>query len=300
MLSIIIPVYNYNCVDLVTALSEQGDALVARLGIEDFDYEIIVAEDGSTDTLLVEENACITANKRVKHIRRNENIGRARILNFLVSQSKFAHVLIIDCDAQVFTTDYLFVYWQARHQADVVCGSIENAPYCPFGCELRYYYEESARQIRTLEYRNANPNSHLSTFNIMFARHVFDKVQFDERCTEYGYEDALFGLMLAPNGISIVHIENPLIHDGMDPSSVYLSKVETALRTLHRLGEPLHSASSLVRLVRKLNSWHLVPLVRGSFRLLRPLLRRQLFSHRPSMLCLKYYKLGYYLTLSKP
>ena len=83
MISIIIPTYNYNCVSLVTDLAAQGDALVARYGVDQFDYEIIVAEDGSTDALLIEENSRITAIPKVRHICRKENVGRARIRNFL-------------------------------------------------------------------------------------------------------------------------------------------------------------------------------------------------------------------------
>ncbi|MBQ2366461.1 MAG: glycosyltransferase family 2 protein [Bacteroidaceae bacterium] len=299
MISIIIPTYNYNCVSLVTDLAAQGDALVARYGVDQFDYEIIVAEDGSTDALLIEDNSRITAIPKARHICRKENVGRARIRNFLVSQARLSHVLIIDSDAVVFTPDYLSTYWEMRHVADVVCGSIQSPTVCPYGCELRYKYEEAARDVRQMAYREAHPYAHLSTFNILFHRYVFDQTQFDERCTEYGYEDALMGLMLEKLGLTVEHIDNPLIHDGMDPNAVYLQKVETALRTLHHLGEPMHSASPLVRLVRRIKRWHITPLCRLAYRLTRPLLYRQLMSHNPSMTCLKCYKLGYYLMLDK-
>lgn len=299
MISILIPTHNYNCISLVTDLAAQGDALVARYGQDVFDYEIIVAEDGSTDVLVIEENSRITAIPKARHICRKENVGRARILNFLVSQARLSHVLIIDCDALVFTPDYLSTYWEMHDAADVVCGSIQSPARCPYGCELRYKYEEAARDIRRMEYRKAHPYAHLSTFNILFHRYVFDQTQFDERCTEYGYEDALLGLMLESLNLKVEHIDNPLIHNGMDPNAVYLNKVETALRTLHHLGEPMHSASALVGLVRRIQRWHLTPLCRLAYRLTRPLLHGQLMSHNPSMTCLKLYKLGYYLMLDK-
>jgi hypothetical protein len=90
--------------------------------------------------------------------------------------------------------------------------------------------------------------------------------------------------MLEKLGMTVEHIDNPLIHDGMDPNAVYLQKVETALRTLHHLGEPMHSASPLVRLVRRIKRWHLTSLCRLAYRLTRPLLYRHIQPGIPTSL----------------
>ncbi len=52
-LSILIPTYNCRCVDLVRALNEQAQRL------RNINYEIVVADDGSTDERIKTVNACI-------------------------------------------------------------------------------------------------------------------------------------------------------------------------------------------------------------------------------------------------
>ena len=298
MLSFLIPTYNYNCIGLVSSLFHQAKNLQLKYP-DDFDFEIIVVDDASPEMEFVACYEKILEWEGCRFISLKENLGRAKVRNFLAAQAKFDYFVFIDCDAEVCTTDFVAAYWKNRDDADVVCGSLRNPAVCPEGGYLRYVYEKSAEEQRSVSFRNAHPYTYFTTFNVLFHRSVFDHLQFDERCTEYGYEDALMGAMLEKEEYRVAHIENPLVHNGIDPSAVYLTKIETSLRVLNRLGEPLHSASALIRLKRKLSSWGVLPAISLFYRCFYRLLRKNLLSRHPSMSFLKFYKLGYYVEYEK-
>ena len=65
MLSILLPVYNCNCVALVTELQRQ----CVECGTE---FEIIVADDGSSVTSYVEHNLRIERLEGVRYITRKQ------------------------------------------------------------------------------------------------------------------------------------------------------------------------------------------------------------------------------------
>ncbi|MBR1712014.1 MAG: glycosyltransferase family 2 protein [Alloprevotella sp.] len=298
MISFLIPTYNYDCTELVSELSKQARALsVADSG---FSFEIIVADDGSRQ----EEREALRAGLQnvsgCQLVELPTNVGRARGLNFLIGQASFPNIVIIDSDALVCTPDFVGCYWEHCGRADVVCGSLRNPsgggqP----GCELRMRYERAMEQRRTAAYRNAHPYSCFTTFNVMFRKSVLETVRFDERCTEYGYEDTLLGLMLEKNGFSVLHIDNPLVHNGIDTNKSFLGKTEAAMRTLSRLGEPIQSEAGASRLCKRLARLHLLGLLRTAFLRLRTPLRRQLLGPRPNLLLFNIYKAGYYSTLIK-
>lgn len=294
MISILIPIYNFNCLRLVTDLQQQCEEVQAQFGAEVFSYEIIVADDAGTDESIIEKNELIELFPGCRYVRGEENVGRARVCNRLFDQAAYDFLLLIDADAEVCTDDFIQTYWQRREQADVLVGSIRTPDKAPAGHELRLKYEWAAEKIRTVEYRNKQPAAHFSTFNVMFARKVIESHRFDERCTEYGYEDALLGLTITENGFSILHIENPLLHTGINSNKSFLGNSETALRTLAKLGEPMTLHAHVAVAHRRLQTYGWAGIFALFFSLFAPLLKKNLLSRHPSLLLFKLYKLGYY------
>lgn len=292
MLSLLIPTYNCDCLRLVADLHQQCEELEAEEA--DFDYEILVADDASTDLATVERNELMEMWEKVRFVRMTENVGRAALRNWLLDEASFPHLLLMDADAEVCSDDFLRTYWAHRNDADAVVGSIHTPSSVPLGHELRLKYELAAAKIRTADYRNAHPAHYLSTFNILIARKVLQELHFDLRCRDYGYEDTLFGLELVERGFTIRHIDNPLTHTGINSNADFLRNTETALRNLSRLGSPLTDHSAVARTYARLRGLGLSPFVRLCFRLAAPLLRRQLLSHRPSLCLFQLYKLGYF------
>lgn len=305
MLSILIPTYNYACAHLVCELQKQCEEVQALL--RGFDYEIIVADDGSNDYAAIEKNAAIEYLPHCSYEIRDENVGRAHIRNWLVRHARYDWLLIIDCDAEVISDDFICRYWEAAQQSEpgetrIIVGGLQTPATCGKGSELRHRYEQAAEGIRTLEARRANPSQFFSTFNFLCPRSVLLAVPFDERCTEYGYEDALFGIEAERRGYTIEHIDNPLLHLGINDNSSFLANSEAALRTLKRLGPPMTDKARVACAASRfmqtpLRRATLLPLLIILYKMSKPLLRRNLLSSHPSLQLFAFYKLGYYLSL---
>ncbi len=299
MFSILIPTYNYDCSRLVGDLDAQCAAFMART--PGFDYEIILGDDASTDETSIRANRrAVTQTAHCRYLAAEANCGQATLRNRLADEARFPYLLFFDSDAQVCTENFIATYWENRDKADAVCGAVRNpvGKAVP-GTELRWRYEHKAEKIRTVEYRMKHPFSYLTGFNLLIRRDVFQRIRFDERCTQYGYEDALFGLELQRKGFSILHIDNPLIHLGIDSNASFLSKTETALRTLYALGGPMQDFAGASRFQRKLQRAGLSVLFVYAYKALRPLLRRHLLGRHPSLLVFNFYKLGYYCCLCR-
>ncbi|MBR1593521.1 MAG: glycosyltransferase family 2 protein [Alloprevotella sp.] len=289
MFSILIPTYHYDCSALVRELFAQVEVL-QRSRPELGTWEILVCADGEA------EPASDYGGARI--VPQPVHGGLAVTRNHLAREARGEYLIFMDADARVCVDDFLLRYAEMVGQADVVCGALRNPAGPPqAGHELRYRYEHEAEKRRPASWRNAHPYECLTTFNIMVSRRVMEKVGFDERCREYGYEDTLFGLRLEQEGFSILHTDNPLIHTGIDSNESFLEKTEKAMRTLHRLGEPLQSRVGASRACRRLQGLGLLPLWRAAFRLLRPALLRNLRGHSPSLWLFKMYKLGLYASL---
>ena len=166
MLSILIPTYNMNCLCLVTDLQKQCEELQAQYG-ESFDYEILVADDASTDESIVNKNEMMEYLPNCEYIRMESNVGRVSLRNWLITNSHFDYVLFIDADAEVISDDFLLMYWEARQQNSVIVGGIKTPTSAQRGYELRLKYELAAEQQRTLSYRLEYPYDFFSTFNVM-------------------------------------------------------------------------------------------------------------------------------------
>ena len=292
MLSILIPTHDYTCYQLVADLHKQAE----KLGVP---YEIIVAEDGSRSQVNIIANHKITELANCQHIQRKENIGLAATRNELAKMARYDWILIIDSDATVEAPDFLEKYCSYMQQEKVVMGGLyhqekNDNPHVT----LRFKYEKQADRYRDAATRNRRPHSQLSCFNIMLHKPTFLQILFDEDCTEYGYEDALFGVELKKRGINILHIDNPLRHDGLDTNEAFLHKSETALRTLKKLNGKMQGLSHVENTYKKIEKLHLAWAMRLFHLLFAGLIRRNLLSRAPSLFLFSVYKLGYYATLT--
>lgn len=292
MLSILIPTHNYDCSGLVRSLHR----LCTRSQIV---FEIIVGDDASTDTVSVEKN-----NKTCSELtccsfmHYNHNIGLASSRNKMAEAAKYEWLLFIDCDAQVSSDDFIGKYIAEMPKCDAICGGLRHPDnIADYGRELRYKYERKADLRRTASERSKHPYNQLSTFNFLIRKSVFMPIRFDEDCKEYGYEDALFGVELMKRNIPILHIDNELIHTGIDTNESFLRKSETALRTLYSLHGKMQGNSRVEAMADKVESLHLKSMALILYRCFYSAMRRNLLGHKPSLLVFSLYKLGYFLSL---
>lgn len=293
MISVLIPTYNYKCYTLAHDLQKQLEA-------SGEDYEVIVAEDGGKDQVVVISNHRINDLPCCRYIRRTQNVGRAAIRNFLANEAKGEWLLFMDSDAKVVADDYIGKYIAAMKDgdADVIVGGLMNPEKLPSPIvTLRYRYEKTAEYQRPAAYRQRYPYARFTAFNVMMHRSVLQEIPFDESCREYGYEDALMGIEMMQKGKKIRHIDNPLMHLGFESNEVFLRKTEIALKTLHRLEDRMFSETSIGSVVMKVRRYHLVGTIAFTFRAFRNIMKRNLYGSAPNLKVFAFYKLGYYLNL---
>lgn len=293
MLSILIPTYDYTCYKLVYDLHKQAE----KLGVP---YEIIVAEDGSHSPVNIIANHKITELPNCIHHIRKANIGLAATRNELANMAKYDWIIILDSDAIVEKEDFLHTYLASTGKAEVVVGGLyhQEKNFDP-NKSLRFKYEKKADKQRGAAYRNMQPYSQLSCFNIMMHKPTFMNILFDKDCKEYGYEDALFGVELEKRHISILHIDNALMHNGLDTNEAFVKKSETALRTLLSLNGKMNGRSHVENAYTKLKNAHLAWIASCMHSLFGSMLKRNLVGRNPSLLLFSIYKLGYYAALHK-
>lgn len=283
-LSILIPTFNDPCSTLVRNLQQQAEALGMT-------YEILVADDGSTQQNVLEENRSINSLPHCQLIERGVNAGRASIRNFLAQQAHYAWLLFIDSDMVVCRNDYLRKYASCEETSIVDGGVVIGARKRG---NLRSLYEKAAESAHTPEERQLSPYRDFHTANFMIKRTLMLQHPFDERFRNYGYEDVLFGKAMEKAAIPILHIDNPMSFEIFEENEHFVSKTEEGLRTLYQFRHELQGYSRLLDRVQNLPHtpirwWH---------KMFGAIERRLLTSRHPSLWVFNAYKIGYFLSLA--
>ena len=301
--SILLPSYNNVGVPLVQVLQRQADALRGKLD-KPFRYEIIVADDCSTDAACIDANRVIGDMLHCRYLRMEQNVGRAQIRNVLISESRGDYVLLIDSDLFLCDDNYLYKY--ATSTADVVYGGtriggeglamVDNEANTEnLKGNLRYIYEKKAEPSHRAAFRQLRPNQEISVCNLYARRDIMEAHPFDSRFKAYGYEDVLFGKRLAESGIEVTHIDNPVLINEFEPNSVFVKKTEEAILTLCRFEQDLEGYSNLKTKVTSLGRYIPLSLFRLWHRIMKNKEKRNLTGSKPSLLLFKLYKLGFFL-----
>ena len=287
MLSILLPVYNCSCVALVTELQRQ----CVECGTE---FEIIVADDGSSVASYIEHNLRIERLDGVRYITRKQNVGRSAIRNFLISQAQGEWFLFIDGDLTLDNSHFIRRYLQAK--SNVVVGGIRiGGDPNRWKNNLRYHYEKAYEQKNTPQDRQCHATKHFRTTNFLAHKDIMMEHSFDENFVQYGYEDVLFGKSLAMDHIAITHIDNPITLDFFESNSEFLDKTEQSLCTLYTFRNQLKGYSQLLETTEKLKKLHLQKVVYAAYFLVGQRIKKHLQGNNPSIFLFNVYKLMYYI-----
>ena len=287
-LSVLIPTYNQPCYELVSQLH-------APLEKVHIPYEIIVADDGSTDQKTVDSNLQIATLARCQYIVRAENKGRAAIRNFLAQTAQYDDLLFVDSDMCVVSNQYIQRYLSANCDTVMDGGVRIGGDAEVLKGNLRYLYEKVEESHHTASERQQSPYQHLHTANLFIRRELMLAYPFDERFRHYGYEDVLLGKILRNHRVAIQHIDNPMGFCSFETNADFVTKTEEGLRTLYEFRDDLRGYSRLLTLVQGIHIPLVVTLIRGMHHILGPAVRRNLCSTRPKLFLFKLYKLGFYL-----
>jgi cellulose synthase/poly-beta-1,6-N-acetylglucosamine synthase-like glycosyltransferase len=288
VISILIPVYNYDVRPLVSRLHHQvSNALVP--------VEIICMDDCS-DPKYKKLNAELDSFTDLKFIRLNKNIGRSAIRNRLAEIASYEYLLFMDCDSMPETDVFIFDYAAFLAPDKVLYGGRTYIAEKPFKKELFFHwFYGSNREVKTAEQRSVNPYSSFMTNNFVIPKKIMLEIGFDESLKQYGHEDTVFGLELKKRGVPIHHLNNPLRHTGLETASVFLRKSEQAIENLLMLMQKheLQAEIKLLRFFVKTRKWGLHPFIYLWFYLFSSFLKARLLGANPNLRTFDLYKLGY-------
>ncbi len=303
MLSILIPILNFDIRPLVADLHGQCEAL----GIG---YEIVCFDDGST-TEFKALNKEVWKLTNVIYREMTQNLGRSAIRNALGKAARFEFLLFMDCDSKVVSQDFIKKYLEAiqlggnfKLPPNAAAGTLvyggrcySEAPPADKSLFFHWHYGKNREQT-TPEERSRSPYHSFMTNNFLIPKAIFLDILFDETLRQYGHEDTLFGMELAQKQVPILHIDNPLEHIGLEPVEVFLRKTEHAIENLARLKrEGKMIETKLLTTYDLCKKWGLTGLIGFVFSKTKKLVVNNLKSDSPNLKWFDFYKLGTLATI---
>src|SRR5512142_1306611 len=192
--SIVIPVRNCE-----RTLARCLEAVTASEGFADF--EVIVVDDGSTDT-----SAEIASRFPVRLIRCATGSGPAAALNRGASEARSPRLVFVDSDVFV-RPDTIDRLLRTLDDAPAAFGSYDPEPFHDNFATV-FYHTLSCRSIAD----TSTQTSVFYTYCAAIWRHIFlDLGGFDTRFTLATFEDMELGCRLAERGLRCIHREEILV-----------------------------------------------------------------------------------------
>lgn len=227
MITVCIAAYRYDADPLLKSL--QG---ALRLGGECI--RVVLADDSSGEpwTGLYDT---LAQQFGIEVVRPEENLGRVGIRNLLAEKAESDWLLFLDVDSVIPDLDFICRYKEAAKQADVVAGGTLYTTDQEGAGSLRHRYG-LAREMVPATKRNQAPYARLALNNLFIRRQTFlDAGGLDTAIQGYGHEDTLLGRQLERIGAGILHIDNPVLHTGLEDDATFIAKSEEGARNLAQL-----------------------------------------------------------------
>jgi glycosyltransferase involved in cell wall biosynthesis len=289
MFSILIPVYNVDVFPLVQALHEQAN----RLSVN---FEIIVCDDGSTDEKVLRPNRNTAKLKNVVYMENAENIGRIATRNRLADSAQHAWLLFLDADVLPADEYFLNRYFTYLHQSfDVVMGGFSYPRDKPDGqFSLRWKFGRMRESISAAE-RNRKLYRVFISANYLIRKSVYTDLLSHLKTPSYG-SDNLIASVFLKHKTPIFHIDNPVIHLGLESNKVFLKKSREAIDSLLFFSQnnpDFQSQNKLYRTFLTVKKLRMVKWVDFVFCLNRKELEKHLLEKNPSLFLFDLYRLGY-------
>lgn len=294
MLSILIPIYNFNVVDFIKDLKNQADSC----GIE---YEILCLDDFSNDDIK-KENEELGNMEYVFYEELPKNIGRSKIRNKLAQKSQFPYLLFLDCDSKTVDKQFVKRYINSIDPDKITYGGRCYESQAPKSTSeyFRWWYGMNRETISVAQ-RKKQPYHSFMTNNFLIPKTIFNAIKLDEQLIGYGHEDTLFGLELKKQGIEIRHINNPLCHIGLENFEVFIAKTEEGIRNLKKLIDEnkMDDSVKLFRYYKLLKKIGVEKKVLNYYQKNKAFILQKLQENEPNLRWFDLYKLGYLISLNR-
>ena len=294
MLSILIPTYNYNVFPLVKEISEQCI-------YEKINFEIIVLDDASQHFHV--ENNEINSLSNCSYTVLNQNIGRSAIRNLLSTKASFENLLFLDADVRTRSDQFIKNYirfLKNNSNYGVVYGGIVYQENKPDNNQLLRWIYGNKREALAAEKRNENVYVSFLTLNFLIKKKVFKTVRFNEDIPNLRYEDLLFSFDLMKKNIPLQHINNQVIHNGIETSEVFLQKTNDSLKGLKFLLSNNYLPANYAKISTifdLLKQTKLLFVINFIYKKRKKSFEKNLLGNKPSLFIYDIYRLGYFSQL---
>lgn len=279
MFSVLIPIYNYSISNLVQPIYYQ-------LKKQSNNFEIILVDDFSQ--LFKEENKKFATGKdNIILIELPQNIGRAKIRNYLAEKAKYEYLIFLDCD--VLVNEYFISNYLQYIKHDVVCGGrnyLKNKPSNEFILHWKY---------GRIKEHKAQKNKKFFSTNFFIKKEVFEQIKFDESINGYGHEDTIFAIDLKKRNFKIEFIDNPVFHIGLDSNENFIKKTENWISNsqllINKYRNLIIEEITLYKVYYKISKLGLTCLLLMLYKILHRIIRKKLLNKNPKIFFLDIYKL---------
>jgi len=294
MLSILIPIYNYDVTSLVSALLKQFSK-------SDIPFEILCF-DNDSEEFYQNQNMQINTWPNSTYKLLKKNVGRSRIRNLLADEALYDWLLFLDADvlpvSQFFLDKYISLIKNTGldNKTLTAYGGIKYYDKKPSKNRiLRWIYGKDREEIDINE-RLQHPDQYFSSANFLINKLFFNKFRFDESINKYGYEDILLAYEIRRKGFDIDQLDNPVYHLGLDLNEVFIEKTRKAVENiwyLNQCGKIETESQKLLRIFQKCKKYGICIILGKSYNPLKKLFVKQLTSENPSLFIYDLYKLVY-------
>jgi glycosyltransferase involved in cell wall biosynthesis len=290
MISILIPVYNYDINTLVVSLSQQLTSL-------NITGEIIALDDAS-DKSFQHVNSAISTLPGVYYECLGENIGRIKIRQKLASIANHPWLLFLDADSEIINNHFIENYIKAvSDKVHVISGGRIYQKEKPSDCSrvLHWKYGKEREKIQ-------KPGTGFMTNNFMIKKEVFERINFPTGWINYGHEDTAIGITLHQLNLNQVKIDNPVMHAQLETASDFILKSEQALRNIPLLVNQYGSKTvsryiKIYHWAERVKKSGLKKIVEVYYSLIKKKIADNLNSCNPSLFYFDLYRMVYYLRL---
>ena len=290
MLSILIPVYNYDINQLIEVLEIQARCI-------SLNYEIIVGDDCSTDNNMVKTQELITSYSNYSYFRNAKNIGRISTRLELARRAKYDWLLFLDADVLPDSEDFLNqVISNCDTEFDLIFGGIKYPERPQRSLYKLHWLYGKQREERNLTFRKANSYQSIVSGCLLIKKNkgIYILSEINEK--RYG-TDILLSYIIKRENMKVKHIVNPVIHLGLENNSVFLQKsIESINTTLHlekmdKIPVDYRPIQKYYHFLRKTKSTKVFIKI---FSIVEPLILRNLNSNYPCLTLFDVYRLLHY------
>ncbi len=290
MLSVLIPTYNYKVYDLVKGLQSQIEALSVPV-------EIIVIDDCSKT--YKSDNEHINKLPNSRYIYSEKNAGRTATRSKLAELAKFQWLLFLDADVQPKHENFLSVYLSYIQDTnnDVVFGGISYQDEKPPEDQLLRWIYGRDREAKSVAQREKSPYFIISQ-NLLIKKKTFLAANTIKE-NFYGL-DNFFSNQLKRQNAKVGHIDNPVIHLGLETNSSFVTKALKAIETtviFEEKGLMDTGERPLQKSYLKLKSLGLAKLFSFTISKFKGEMEHNFLSAKPNLFWFDLYRLAYYINL---